>query len=160
MRSDHDTADDALFAALRGMWRESDPMPADLVDRMLAAVAMEDLSREYELLTLVSDSEAAAVRGEGGTATLQFSDGTTSVLLHVSTGASGRHRVDGWVDGSVIAVRMVHTDPATSDEATADPGSRGRFVFDDVTPGVACLRLVARESGGGLREFRTPQFEV
>ena len=39
-------------------------MPADLVDRMVAAVAVEDLSREYALLTLVEESALAAVRGE------------------------------------------------------------------------------------------------
>ena len=50
-------------------------MPADLVDRMVAAVAVEDLSREYALLTLVEGSTLAAVRGETDTATLQFSDG-------------------------------------------------------------------------------------
>ena len=46
-------ADAALFARMRSVWAEVDPVPVDLVDRMVAAVAVEDLSREYALLTLV-----------------------------------------------------------------------------------------------------------
>ncbi len=68
-------ADAALFARLREVWEELDPVPADFVDRMVAAVAVEDLSREYALLTLVEESALAAVRGESDTATMQFSDG-------------------------------------------------------------------------------------
>ena len=55
-------ADAALFARMRTMWEQVDPEPADLVDRMVAAVAVEDLSREYALLTLVEGSTLAAVR--------------------------------------------------------------------------------------------------
>ena len=103
-------ADAALFARLRGVWEEVDPMPADLVDRMVAAVAVEDLSREYALLTLVEAPELSAVRGAVDTATLQFSDGTTSVLLHVTVGEEGARRVDGWVDAAALAVRLVQGD--------------------------------------------------
>ena len=51
-------ADAALFARMRAMWEDVDPVPADLVDRMVAAVAVEDLSREYALLTLVEGSSS------------------------------------------------------------------------------------------------------
>ena len=44
-------ADAALFARLRATWDDIDPMPADMIDRMVAAVAVADLSREYALLT-------------------------------------------------------------------------------------------------------------
>ena len=62
METEDFAADAALFARMRAMWQDVDPMPAELVDRMVAAVAVEDLSREYALLTLVS-GELAAVRG-------------------------------------------------------------------------------------------------
>ena len=81
-------ADAALFARMRAAWEDVDPVPAGLVDRMVAAVAVEDLSREYALLTLAEGS-MAAVRGEADTATLQFSDGETSVLLHVTATEGG-----------------------------------------------------------------------
>lgn len=149
------TADAALFARMRGMWEKVDPMPADLVDRMVAAVAVEDLSREYALLTLVEGS-LAPVRGETDTATLQFSDGTTNVLLHVTATEDGGRRVDGWVDASALAIRLVQGDR----EWAAEAGEHGRFAFDSVSPGVSRLRLVVRGDDGEMNDFQTPQFEV
>ncbi|MFE5407438.1 hypothetical protein [Microbacterium sp. NPDC056569] len=148
-------ADAALFARMRRMWEDVDPVPADLVDQMVAAVAVQDLSREYALLTLV-EGTLAPVRGETDTATLQFSDGTTSVLLHVTATEGGDRRVDGWVDGTALAIRLIQGDR----EWSAEPGEHGRFAFDEVTPGVARLRLVVRDADGALRDFQTPQFEV
>ena len=149
-------ADAALFARLRSVWEEVDPLPMDLVDRMVAAVAVEDLSREYALLTLVETSELAAVRGETDTATLQFSDGTTSVLVHVSATDDGSRRVDGWADAAPLAIRLVQGDRDWSAEA----GEHGRFAFESIPPGVSNLRLVVKGADGGLHEFQTPQFEV
>jgi hypothetical protein len=149
-------ADAALFARMRAMWQDVDPIPAELVDRMVAAVAVEDLSREYALLTLVESSQFAAVRGETDTATLQFSDGTTSVLLHVTATEDGSRRLDGWVDAAVLAIRLVQGDR----EWTADPGEHGRFAFESVSAGVSRLRLVVRGDDGELHDFQTPQFEV
>jgi hypothetical protein len=140
---------------MRRMWEDVDPVPADLIDHMVAAVAVEDLSREYALLTLV-EGTFAAVRGETDTATLQFSDGTTSVLLHVTATENGERRVDGWVDAAALAIRLIQGDR----EWSAEPGEHGRFAFDEVTPGMARLRLVVRDADGALRDFQTPQFEV
>jgi hypothetical protein len=153
-QEDH-AADARLFARLRSVWEKIDPVPADMVDRMVAAVAVEDLSREYALLTLVEGAQLSAVRGESDTLTLQFSDGTTSVLLHVTATENGRRRVDGWVDGTALAVRLAQGDQ----EWTADAGENGRFAFDDVTPGVSRIRLVLKDEDG-VREFMTPHFEV
>ncbi|WP_203581727.1 hypothetical protein [Microbacterium hibisci] len=148
-------ADAALFARMRRMWEDVDPVPAELVDRMVAAVAVEDLSREYALLTLV-EGTLAAVRGEADTATLQFSDGTTTVLLHVTATEDGGRRVDGWMDAEALAIRLIQGDR----EWSAEPGEHGRFAFEEVTPGVARLRLVVRDADGAMRDFQTPQFEV
>jgi hypothetical protein len=148
-------ADAALFARMRAMWQDIDPVPAELVDRMVAAVAVEDLSREYALLTLVS-GELADVRGDTDTLTLQFSDGDTSVLLHVTAPEEGKRRIDGWVDATALAVKLVQGDR----ERTAELAEHGRFAFDDVKPGVCRVRLAVRDQDDRLREFQTPQFEV
>ena len=155
METEDFAADAALFARMRAMWQHIDPAPADLVDRMVAAVAVEDLSREYALLTLVS-GDLAAVRGDADTATLQFSDGTTSVLLHVSATDDGSCRIDGWVDAAALAIRLSQGDR----EWSADPGEHGRFAFDSIPPGVCRLRLVVRGADDELHDFQTPQFEV
>ncbi|MEV4773851.1 hypothetical protein [Microbacterium sp. LWH12-1.2] len=146
----------ALFARLREMWREADPEPDDLVDRMVAAVAVEDVSRAYELLTLVEGSPLAVIRGEADTATLQFSDGKTSVLLHVTATEDGSRRIDGWVDAEALAIRLAQGERDWS----AGAGDNGRFEFDSIPAGVSRMRIVVRAADGELHEFQTPQFEV
>jgi len=156
MDIDDDGPDAVLFARLRDAWREADPVPSDLVDRMVAAVAVEDLSREYALLTLVEESTLAVVRGEADTATLQFSDGRTSVLLHVTATGDGSRRVDGWLDAAALAIRLVQGER----DWAAEADERGRFAFDSIPAGVSRLRIVVRTADGELRDFQTPQFEV
>lgn len=152
-----DSQEDAqLFARLRAMWQEADPEPPDLADRMVAAVAVEDLSREYALLTLVEASTLDAVRGEAETTTLQFSDGQTSVLLHVTAAEDGLRRIDGWVDAEAVALRLVQ---GARDWAT-DVGEHGRFAFDSVSQGLSRMRIVVRTAAGELQEMQTPEFEV
>lgn len=156
MHGEDAAADAALFARLRAVWDDVDPVPAGLVDRMVAAVAVADLSREYALLTLV-ESELAEVRsGEADTLTLQFSDGTTSVLLHVTVAEDGGHRIDGWVDAAAVSVSLVQGER----ERAADVGEHGRFAFDEVRRGVSHVRLVVRDPDGRSKEFQTRQFEV
>ena len=138
------------------MWDEVDPTPAGFVDRMVAAVAVEDITREYAMLTLVSNDALAGVRGEADTSTLQFSDGEVSVLVHITATQGGGRRLDGWADAEPLAIRLAQGERGRS----ADPGEHGRFSFDGMQPGMSRLRLVVRGVDGDLREFQTPQFEV
>lgn len=150
--SDEDDA--RLFARLRSLWREVDPVPAGLIDRMVAAVAADGLNREYALLTLV-EGQRGAVRGETDALTLQFSDGSTSILLHVTTTASGRRRIDGWVDTAAAEILLLQGER----ERGATPAETGRFVFDEVPAGLSRVRLTATV-GDETRTLETPQFEL
>lgn len=163
------STDDALFAELRAMWRDADPMPDALIERMIAAVAADGLTQEYALLTLVDD-QLGAVRGDTDALTLQFSDGTTSILLHITTAAGGRRRVDGWVDTAAAEIALTQGDagdqggtgdrPGTGGTSrTTVPADTGRFVFDDVPPGLTTVRLTT-VVGGETRTLATPRFEV
>ncbi|MDQ4213891.1 hypothetical protein [Microbacterium capsulatum] len=156
MTVEDSTADAVLFARLRTAWQEHDPVPSGLADRMVAAVAAEDLGREYALLTLVEQEGLAAVRGEADTATLQFSDGRTGVVVHVTATESDQRRIDGWVDGTALAIRLAQGDREWAAEITGP----GRFAFDAVPAGLSALRLIIRGADGEPTEFRTPQFEV
>ena len=146
--------DAQMFARLRSLWSEVDPMPAGLIDRMVAAVAADGLNREYALLTLV-EGQLGAVRGEADALTLQFSDGSTSILLHVTTTASGRRRVDGWVDTAAAEIVLTQGEKSRS----VSPEETGRFVFDDVPPGLTRVRLTT-VIGDETRTLATPQFEL
>ncbi|WP_226533503.1 hypothetical protein [Microbacterium paraoxydans] len=150
--TEHEDAE--MFARLRTLWSEVDPVPAGLIDRMVAAVAADGLNREYALLTLV-EGELGAVRGDADALTLQFSDGSTSILLHVTRTASGRRRVDGWVDTATAEIVLTQGERARS----TTPEETGRFVFDDVPPGLTRVRLTT-EIGDETRTLATPQFEL
>ena len=146
--------DAQMFARLRTLWGEVDPVPAGLIDRMVAAVAADGLNREYALLTLV-EGQLGAVRGEADALTLQFSDGSTSILLHVTTTASGRRRVDGWVDTATAEIVLTQGEKTRS----TTPEETGRFVFDDVPSGLTRVRLTT-VIGDETRTLATPQFEL
>ncbi|MCM3778487.1 hypothetical protein [Microbacterium hydrocarbonoxydans] len=149
-----DQEDAALFARLRDLWRDVDPMPATLIDRMIAAVAAEGLSEEYAMLTLI-EQPLGAVRGDTDALTLQFSDGTTSILLHVTRTASGRHRVDGWADTAAATIELRQGERV---RRTA-PSETGRFAFDEVPDGFTRVRLTTTV-GDEERTLSTPQFEL
>lgn len=146
--------DEELMSALRTLWRSVDPEPAGLIERMVAAVAADDISREYELLTLVEDA-ATNVRGDAETTILQFSDGRFTVLLNISTAAKGRRRMDGWVDAPAATVVLEHGDRSWSTQ----PTEHGRFAFDTVPSGLCRVRVTLTDDDDG-REFATPHFEV
>jgi hypothetical protein len=146
--------DARMFARLRSLWNDVDPVPAGLIDRMVATVAADGLNREYALLTLV-EGQLGAVRGESDALTLQFSDGSTSILLHVTTTASGRRRVDGWVDTAAAEIVLTQGERSRS----TSPEETGRFVFDDVPPGLTRVRLTT-VIGDESRTLSTPQFEL
>ncbi|MFT4259679.1 hypothetical protein [Microbacterium sp.] len=150
--TDHEDAE--LFARLRSLWTDVDPMPASLIDRMIAAVATDSLSEEYALLTLI-DQPLGAVRAETDALTLQFSDGTTSILLHVTTSANGNRRIDGWVDTATTEIVLAQGDSIRS----TVPSETGRFIFDDVPQGLARVRLTAQDADSE-RTVVTPQFEL
>jgi hypothetical protein len=64
-----------LLADLRAMWQRADPVPAELADEMIAAVAGARLDEELEILVLVSDSATrpeAQVRGSATARVLYF----------------------------------------------------------------------------------------
>ncbi|MDF2561028.1 MAG: hypothetical protein K0R99_2474 [Microbacterium sp.] len=146
--------DAEMFARLRTLWNDVDPVPAGLIDRMVAAVAADGLNREYALLTLV-EGQLGAVRGEADALTLQFSDGSTSILLHVTRTASGRRRVDGWVDTAAAEIVLTQGEKSVS----VSPEETGRFVFDEVPPGLTRVRLTTA-IGDETRTLATPQFEL
>lgn len=150
-------ADDAaLLAELREFWQAVDPAPDGLADQLITTIAMADFAQQWELLSLVSDAEYSEVRQAAEPRTLQFGDGATAVLLHLTETADGRRRVDGWVDGRAAVVELRQG----SRTWRTEPNPTGRFEFDLVPPGRCELRLLTEQPDGGRREFRTPEFEL
>lgn len=151
-------ARDPMLDTLTNMYVALDPMPTDLVPKVLAALAAEDLDAEYELLDIVERSrQLAGVRGKEAL-TIEFSNGTFSVLLYVRDVDGTQRRVDGWVaPAQPLRVRIDQGEKRHE----AAVGRLGRFEFKTLPAGMSRLWISAPDGDDNAeRLFATPTFEI
>jgi hypothetical protein len=130
------TSDDETFAALRAMWRQADPVPADLDGSVLALIDAELITSDVALLELIDEhTRAATVRGAGDERTLRFSDGTREVLIRIVPGPHGA-RIDGWSVPTVDGAVTLRCDGRRHETSAM---TAGRFAFNGVPDGAATL---------------------
>ncbi|MFT4235181.1 MAG: hypothetical protein QM607_09310 [Microbacterium sp.] len=149
--------DEELLAEMRSAYAAYDDLPAGLTNRLIAAIAVEDVDREFDLLTLVEGAAQAAVRSVGGLTTLEFSDDGAQVLVQIGPDERGDCRVDGWTSSAVFAAKLLQDDGAEW-SAIIDDGA-AKFSFPKVPTALSRVRLVV-EQDGGTREIATPWFEL
>ena len=148
-------SDEQLWQDLAAVWEERDPVPADLADRVLTAIAMDDLDTEYEILHLVERStEFAGIRGADAPVTVTFAADDVTVMVHVSTTGEDLRRLDGWVAGPPVASLTVID---STGARTAVEVEEGRFAVDDLPSGPTRLMLEFAEPG---RTFITPEVQL
>ncbi|GAA2514457.1 hypothetical protein [Pilimelia columellifera] len=133
--------DRALLDQLKGMWEATDPSPADLAERVLFTLQLEDL--EVELMKLTDMPVLAGARGAEATTTITFNSPTLTVMLTVSgdridDDGQQLRRVDGWI-APAAALRVELRSASGSQRTTAD--ADGRFSLDAVPGGLAQLRI-------------------
>ena len=158
--------DDEILGRLADLWREHDPVPPGLADRMTrharGEAALLATDWDHELMVLVERStELAGVRSSGTILTLQFAADEVDVLLRLAGDpASGSTRIDGWIVPSLPArVRLTRLDddePATL--GAAEAGDDGRFELADLPSGA--VRLHLQPVDPGRPGFVTPTFEI
>jgi hypothetical protein len=150
---------DELYADLKSMWEERDPMPDGLVDKVLVAIETENLDLEYELLELVERSrELTGTRGIGEAFTIAFSAGAFSMLLRVSETTATSCRVDGWVSPP-RPMRVSVTQSSRTFQAIVD--ALGRFEISRLPTGLTRFWLLSDEAVDGTEpSFATPTFEL
>jgi hypothetical protein len=152
------TERDPIFGDLATMWEERDPMPPGLIDKVLVAIAAENLDEEYELLHLVERSrEMEGVRGAIGDAvTITFAGGAFSLLLRVTALGDTFCRVDGWVTPQA-AMTLKVSQPTGTVHAIVD--ALGRFEIPRLPTGLTRFFLVA-DDGDDDGSFATPTVEL
>ncbi len=95
-----DESDVRLLADVALMYDELDPVPADLVDRLRFALALDEVFDEMAEMTR-EPADAAGVRSDLAGAvrsdTLTFSSERLTAMVTLSPDGGGRVRVDGWV---------------------------------------------------------------
>jgi hypothetical protein len=144
---------------LAQMWELHDPMPEDLVEKVLVAIETEELDAKYEWLHLTERSrELVGARGDGEALTIAFSGGSFSLLLRVSE-LGGKHcRIDGWVTPAQT-MRVTVTQHDTTQEAEVD--ARGRFEIPRMPTGLTRFFLRAQDNADPAEGmFATPTFEL
>jgi hypothetical protein len=165
--------DEQLLDAIAVLYAALDPAPADLVDGVLARLAVEDLETEYELLTLVERVDhASGTRGVTGvadpgadtTVALEFAGESYRVLVRISA-VDGRRRLDGWVVPAVpLRVQLgSDSDVTTATRQSVESDADGRFEFPDPVAGDVRLWLTPQatdESGRPIAPLVTPSFRL
>ncbi len=142
-----DVSDAEVLEELQRMWRDRDPVPADLAERISFALSLEDL--EVELLRLETGMLAGA-RGEERVRTVTFTSDSLSVMVTVGAAPDGV-RLDGWIaGGGELRVELRADGAGRSSVADED----GRFVFEMVPAGL--VQLVFHPTDGAAAMLRRP----
>ena len=154
-----DEHDLALLAEVQRLYDDADPAPADLVERVQFALALDEVYAEVAHLTRMP-MDALAVRGEAVTGTrtetLTFSAERLTCMVTVSR-IGDRLRIDGWIAPPTeleIRLRM----QGERRQVSADES--GRFVIEDLPEGFAQLSFHPGDSDDTEGVIVTPLFQL
>jgi hypothetical protein len=159
------------YEQLMRMWNARDPMPPDLPETVLVALALDDLDHDYELLHLVQQTrELAGTRSQAEALTIVFSGVSVWLMMQVRSLSSSERRLDGWVSPARRLRVSVRQDGATW-ESRAD--AQGRFELPRLPSGLSRVVLSDLEEApadgepdadpaeeGESLQFATPAFEL
>ncbi len=137
-----DDRDLAVLDEIRAMFRRSDPMPADLPERIRFALALRDLEAEVARLVAEEDPLLVAARGAEQTRTVTFDSDSLTIMIRIDSNPEGTVRVDGWL--APPQCREVEMQTAAGSLRVASD-EQGRFAFASIPRGTA--QLVVRPAG-------------
>lgn len=140
----HEHGDAELLSDLQRLWERADPMPADLPDRVLFALDLEDFDMDFELLQLLSSAtEDLSVRGVSTEVnTITFSGPSVTVMVRVNELSGNRRRLDGWLAATTPLRVTIHHSEGT---LAAGVDERGRFVASDLPAGLTRFVLTSAD---------------
>jgi hypothetical protein len=159
--SDPHVEDEPLLLAVRRATDAVDPVPAGMVDRMVAVtrdIAHADPDLELQLMLVVERfAELVGTRGGARSYTLRFGGEGVDLLVRVGVSEEeGRARLDGWLvpaESAPVQVREVGGEGRTY-EGVAE--ASGRFEFPDLPTGFYRVSLKLADD----QTFGTPAFEI
>ena len=157
-----DDLDLLALAGLRAIYEQGDPVPPGLLERVKFAITLDDLEAEVARLQRGSVPELAArseTRPEDvlKARTVTFTSDTVTTMVTITAITSDSVRLDGWAaPGAFLQVELRVGE--TRHHVVADED--GRFVFDDVTRGLAQLVLRPTEGSSGEHAVITPAIEL
>jgi hypothetical protein len=132
-----DDFDLAILDQLAAVHAVVDPPPADLDLRVRFALDLDNIEVEVARRTedvLVGSGARAAERAR----TVTFEADSRTVMITIGERPDGLLRMDGWLaPAAALRVELRFADPVPDRTVVADQA--GRFVFDEVTPGLVQL---------------------
>jgi hypothetical protein len=150
-----DAEDQAILDRLAGIYAVADPPPADLDERVLFAISLEDIDAEVARLS-EQQTAGSAARGTERIRTITFTAENCTMMITIADRQDGMVRIDGWLASSApLQVELRLPDPDPPRAVTAD--AAGRFAFDGVPHGIAQL-LVQAPDGETFPRVITPAF--
>ncbi len=149
-----DTGDARALSALARAWAEVDPVPPDLVQRVVFAAAFDELMAEVASIQRLAAPVGAEVRGADTATSISFQVAAMTVMVAITHLGCGRRRVDGWISPSGSHVVQLRQE----DEITHSHAGHGRFVFPSVTDGM--VQLAVSDATTNQVAMVTPVFQL
>ena len=156
-----DDTDATTLAAVRALYDATDPVPADLVERVHFSLALDEMFEEVARMTRVP-LDTLAVRGDQSTGTrtetLTFSADRLTAMVTVSRVGPGRLRLDGWLAPPEAFRVHLRMQGGADHEVAAD--EQGRFSFDRVDEGFGQLSFRPVGDDDAANAVVTPLFQL
>jgi hypothetical protein len=152
-----DAGDQAVLDSIASVYAAVDPPPAGFDDRVMFALALDDLDAEVARL---SDelTVGSGARASERTRTITFDADSRTVMITAVELPDDLVRLDGWLaPPAELRVELRRGDAGPARTVTSDDG--GRFVFDVVPRGLAQL-LVHPPAGSTAPHVVTPSFTL
>lgn len=129
----------ALLDRLGVLWREHDPVPPGLADRIEFALTLDALETEVATLTQVDLAPSGSRSGDTeAVRTVTFTSETLDTMVTLTDAPDGTVRVDGWIaPASAMRVEILLEGSRLEVESDDD----GRFVCESVPKGLAKFAL-------------------
>jgi hypothetical protein len=150
-----DDVDFGLLDDIRDLYDATDPMPADLPERIRFFLALRDLEIEVARLAEQEDQPGLAVRGAEESRTITFDSDSLTIMIRIDPNPDGTVRVDGWLAPPQCREIELKTSAAP---LTVSCDEQGRFAFVRVPRGTAqvIVRPAAPGPDGAGRSVVTP----
>lgn len=153
--------DERLLDDVRRATDIFDPVPAGMVDRMVAVtrdLADHDPDLELQLMLVVERfAELVGTRGGARSYTLRFGGEGVDLLVRVgSSEEDGRARLDGWIVPAASGPVTVHEVGGDGRVFAGTAAETGKFEFPDLPTGFYRVSLKLADE----QTFGTPAFEI
>lgn len=153
-----DDADEEILARIAAMYAELDPVPLDLVDRVVFGLALDEVYAEVAKLQRSEALAGTRAPGETMAERITFAAEQLTVMVTVTPLDAATVRMDGWLAASDPSKGWRVKLRTSTGDRTESIDEDGRFVIEALPRGLA--QLVFTPATGPEGSVVTPTFEL